>query len=510
MRLKRNQRSDSEHIQSAQIVRSMLIVGAAQSVEIVISIVRIKLLAVLLGPAGIGILSLYQNLIELLVHSSGLGLPASGVREIASTGKNDVRRARVQRTLLIGLAIQGVFSILIIWLLRDLISVWVFGTTDRAVEVALGGVAVFLSMFLASNMAILQGRRRIADMSRVTIVGAFFGSFIGVLAVHQLGEPGLMWLIICSPISSLLVAFYLVRRLTPLPLASVGMRKFWKLWKQLAGLGLPLMLGALVQTIMLIVTRSEIAGTLGIDAAGHFSAAWGIATLYIGYLLHSMSVDYFPRLSEIIADPPAINKLINDQSQICLAIGGPFLILLIGCAPQVVKVLYSAKFHPAVEILQWLSVGNVLKLACWPIAFSIAAAAYGKTSLLLEVTFGGVFVTLIWLQLPGYGLSVIGPAFTISYAIYLLLALVLAYRIHGYRPEKLTLVLFASYMSLSIVFLILAPTRPDLVFWASWPVLGITGLIGVRIILEQIGPGGQVSYRIRSVFDAIGWPIKKK
>ena len=44
----------------------MTVIGSAQAVKILISILRMKVLALLLGPAGIGLLSIYNNLLAMM------------------------------------------------------------------------------------------------------------------------------------------------------------------------------------------------------------------------------------------------------------------------------------------------------------------------------------------------------------------------------------------------------------------------------------------------------------
>ena len=95
---------------------------------------------------------------------------------------------------------------------------------------------------------------------------------------------------------------------------------------------------------------------------------------YVGFLLGAMGADYYPRLTEVIHDKVAAVRLMNDQAQLGLAIGGPVLLLLIGLAPWVITLLYSNAFEPAVTLLQWQMVGNVFKLASWAMSFSIVAA----------------------------------------------------------------------------------------------------------------------------------------
>ena len=70
---------------SRGLVRSMLVIGSAQVVNILISIFKMKVLAVLLGPSGIGLLSIYNSLLNMVQQTAGLGMESSGVREIVSS-----------------------------------------------------------------------------------------------------------------------------------------------------------------------------------------------------------------------------------------------------------------------------------------------------------------------------------------------------------------------------------------------------------------------------------------
>ena len=74
----------TEASSSRGLIKSMLVIGSAQVVNILISIVRMKVLAVLLGPSGVGLLSIYNSLLGMVQQTAGLGMGSSGVREIAS------------------------------------------------------------------------------------------------------------------------------------------------------------------------------------------------------------------------------------------------------------------------------------------------------------------------------------------------------------------------------------------------------------------------------------------
>jgi hypothetical protein len=85
----------------------MIVIGSAKSINILISILRMKVLAILLGPAGIGLLSIYNSLQGLMSTAAGLGMGSSGVRQIASVKGEEQALSRVRRVLLAAHLVQG-------------------------------------------------------------------------------------------------------------------------------------------------------------------------------------------------------------------------------------------------------------------------------------------------------------------------------------------------------------------------------------------------------------------
>jgi O-antigen/teichoic acid export membrane protein len=370
------------------------------------------------------------------------------------------------------------------------------------------GVAIMFVLLGRAQVSVLQGFRRIGDLGRVTIFSALLGTFVGLIAVWMLGQEGLIWFVVAQPLAMIVIALRYTRRLpkadTPRP--TVG--QIWDRWKPMAKLGAAFMLGGLATAATLLVVRSLVTQELGLDAAGYFAAAWGITMTYVGFLLSAMAADYFPRLTEVIDDKPAATRLMNDQAQLGLAIGGPVLLLLIGLAPWVITLMYSAEFAPAVSLLQWQTVGNVFKLASWALAFSIVAAARSKTFLFMELSFNVIFLGLVWLLLPVIGLLVTAVAFLAGYIVYFCTVYGLVHRLQGFRWEALSLRLLGLHAGLAVILLTAAQTTPLVAAVAS-PLLALaTGLFGLRVVVIKIGPSGRVAKRITRIYAAIGWPIE--
>jgi PST family polysaccharide transporter len=492
---------------SRGLIKSMMIIGSAQVVNILISIIRLKVLAVLLGPSGVGLLSIYNSLQAMVKQTAGLGMGSSGVRQIASSRGEEATLSRVRRVLFAAHLVQGALAMLAVWLLRAPIATWLFGDATRATEVGLIGVAILLALLGTAQTALLQGLRRIADLGRVTVLAAFTGTVAGLVAVWVQGESGLIWFFLVQPLATVLVALHFTRRLPRPTAARLSVTETWEIWKPMAKLGAAFMLGGLATTATLLLVRGRISQELGLDAAGHFAAAWGITITYVGFLLGAMGADYYPRLTEVIHDKVAALQLVNDQAQLGLAIGGPVLLLLIGLAPWAITVLFSDEFGPAVTLLQWQTVGNVFKLPGWALGFSIVAAARGKTFLLTQLNFNILFCLMLWPTLVPFGIQAAGPAFMIASILQFCLVTVIVRKIHGFRFQPLSLGLLGLHTVLAIALLGLALVAPLAAAAASPVLAGATGLFGLRVVLVKIGPGGRLASRLARLYAAIGWPI---
>ena len=493
---------------SGGMIRSMLVIGSAQAVNIVISIVRMKVLAVLVGPAGVGLLGLYNSLQSTAGSVAGLGLGTSGVRDIAANKDDLAVQSRVRTVLFAAGLVQGTIAMVLLWLFRVPLAGWLFGDVSRATETGLVGVAILFSLILASQTAILQGLRRIGDLGRVTVLGALGGTIAGLLAVWLEGEAGLIWFLLVQPLASVLVAAVMSRKLPRTQAPRLTLPGVYATWKPMASLGVVFMIGGLTGAATLLLARSMIARDLGIDAAGLFSASWGVAMIYVGFLLGAMAADFYPRLTEVIHDRAASTRLINDQAQLGLAIGGPVLLALIGIAPWFLALLYSREFVPASEMLQWQTLGNVFKLASWPMGFAYIAAARSRTFLATELFWNAIFLALLWALMSVIGVEAAGIAFAVAYALYFILLHVLTRRLFAFRWEGLSLTLIGLHAALATVLLALSRHSPLLAAGVALALAAVTGVVGLRIVVMKIGPHGRLSTRLHTVFAKLHWPIR--
>jgi len=403
------------------ILRSSSIMGAASVSNVVISLVRMKIVAMLLGPAGIGLAGLLQNLMQAAAGVAAMGLGTVGVRQIAEghgNGRDDdvvvTRRALLWGTIL--LAALGATAVLIF---REPIARLVLADAGQAGNVGWLALGVALTVASGSQAALLNGMRRIGDLARLQIASALVSSALGVAALLLWGAAGLIWLVLSAPLASFVLGHYFVARSAAVQAAPTPWQQIVAQWRIMIPLGAAFMISGLVTTGGFLVVRSLVQRELGAEDLGYFQAAWAIGMMYLGFVLGAMGTDYYPRLSACISDSAAACRLVNEQTEVALLLTAPAVITLLALSPWVVRLLYTNEFAPAVDILRWQLLGDLLKVMSWPLGFVILATGAGRTFIFSESISLAVYVAGVALGLTAVGIVAAGMAFLGMYLVYL-------------------------------------------------------------------------------------------
>ena len=460
------------------ILKSMSLIGASQLISIVLSVVRLKVLAVLLGPTGIGLFGLFNVILDLGGGLAGLGVQASGVRQVAvavSTG--DARRvASIARVLTLMSLLLGLIGAAVLVLLAGPVSAITFGTEARAAAVALLGSALFLRILAGAPMAIIQGSRRMGDLARMTVLGAVLNTLSAIPLVYMFGEAGVVPSLVAVALTSWVAAIWYRRKLE-LPRVRLTLDLFTAETRMLLSLGFAFMASGLLTAGAAFVIRVLIVQHSGVDAAGNYQAAWALGGIYVGFILQAMGTDFYPQLSALAADHAAANRLVNEQARVSMLLAGPGLMATLALSPIVISVFYSAQFEPAIAILRWLCLGMLLRVIAWPMGYIILAKGRQQIFFWTEVAATLVHVGLAYLLVNMVGLAGAGIAFAGLYIWHGILISVLVRRLTGF-----------------------AWTRENLQLGGM--LLAMTGIEFVAVELLPAGPGMGVGVAVTAV---AGW-----
>lgn len=428
----------AEQSSHKQILKSSAIIGGSAVINILISLLRVKIIAVLLGPAGIGLMSLLQNLMTTGSQVSALGLGNAGTRQIAeATGSDDREKIdTARRALFWGTLVLSAIGGGALWLLRGVLAEQVLNDASLAPTVGWLGIGVALTVASGSQSALLTGMRRIGDIARSQIASAFLSTLLGVGAIAWLGEKGLVLYILSVPFVGFIVGHVFVARLPKVTTPRPSLPALAGQWKVMVRLGFAFMLAGLAGILAQLAVRTLVQRELGAESLGYFQAAWAISMTYLGFVAGAMATDYYPRLTAAIHNREKAIRLVNEQTEVALLLAGPVLLAMLGLAPWIIHLLYSAEFTPATNILRWQLLADVLKVISWPMGYVIIACGKSTLFMLTEASVMAVFVIGTWLLLPYFQLEATGIAFLILYLVYLPMMLIVSCLLIGFRWER--------------------------------------------------------------------------
>ena len=491
----------AEEATYGQILKSSSILGGAQALNYLIAMGRTKIVAVLLGPAGVGLVSLYQSLTSVVGTVAALGIPSSGVRDVAeAVGTGDAARVARAAWILRRVSwITGLVGWLLVAAFSRPLSQWVFDSHDRAVGLAVLGASLLFTLVSGGQMACLEGLRRIGDIARIQVFSMIVSTAVAIGLYAWLRERGIVPVLLISALISCAFSGWYSSRV---PLQKLRL-DWWQTWsgaKRMIQLGLAFMWSAVLGAAVSFGIRILIVRESGIEANGIYQSAWAISGMFAGFILAAMGTDFYPRLTAAAYDTERMNRMVNEQTEVGILLGMPGLLGTMVFAPLLMKLLYSVKFLEGAELLPWFVLGVFIKIISWPMGFILLAKGETRWFTVTETIFNVVQLGLSAILLKYFGIVGVSYAFVGVYLLHGVGMLFLAKAISGYGWRKQTVLLLLASTTLVLGAFSLAK-------WSSGWVLALfggllvaaSGLMSLRGIISRLGPSHKLSKMIMVV-----------
>ncbi len=420
-----------------QILKSSVTIGGSTVINIGMSLVRTKAMALLLGPAGVGLMSLYGSILSLAQNIAGMGIPSSGVRQIAEAAGSG-ESGRIGRTVLVlrrtavVLGLAGAFLLIVF---ARQISIFTFGNDRHTMAVAALSIALFLGSVSGAQAALIQGTRRISDLAKMGILGTFFGIVITVPLIYFFREQGIVPSLIGVAAVMLLTSWWYSRK-TPIRIGKLTPLEWRQEATALLKLGVAFNASAVLTMGSAYAIRLIVLRQISFEAAGIYQSAWTLGGLYVGFILQAMMTDFYPRLTAVAKDNRECNRLVNEQAEISLLLAGPGVMATMTFAPLVIALFYTAKFAAAVEPLRWICFGMALRVIAWPMGFIILAKGIQSVFFWTEVAATIVHVGLAFFLVGAFGVTGATMAFFGLYLWHGTIIYLIVRRLSGFRWSR--------------------------------------------------------------------------
>lgn len=472
-----------------QILKSSSIVGGAQAASLILGMVRTKLVALLLGPSGVGLIGLYDSVINVSGTLTNFGIASSAVRQVAEADASGekVRVGQTVRALRRVCWLTGALGLVLMVVLSKPLSVWTFGGTSRSGSIAILSITLLLTAISSGQSALIRGVRRIGDLARMQVVSAIANLLLSVVLYAWLGETGIVPVFILAASINLGFSWWFARRV-PVPPAMLDWRTTRAETMSLVRLGLAFVVSAFLSFGGSWITRAWIQSSFGLHGNGIYQAAWAISGVFGGFVLSAMGMDFYPRLTAIASDNAKVSSLVNEQTEIGVLLALPGLLATIVFSPWVIRILYSTRFEEAAVLLPWFVIGVFGRVISWPLGFIMLAKGAARWYTISEVTWATLQICLTWLFLRLWGLEGVSIAFAALYACCTPGVLWIANRLTHFRwtSAVMRLLLVASLLMV-IAFFLARFCGPVFSALVGAPLVTVCGVGCVRRICLRLG-----------------------
>lgn len=436
---------------------STLKTAVGQFVGLALGAVAVKLLAVLAGPAGVGLYSILRHLQQMLSSVASIGGQNAVVQGLSSHQGVSKRQFFISSFYVF--FVTGLLLSIGIFIFADFIAAWIFeGEHTSAIRWLI--IPIFLGSLLFFFRGVLTAEMEYGALSIVTMLTGLGAALVAlpVGLAYARGNSNIMVLLLAGgPLLGLIAAFFYVRR--------IGYFKDIKSILLTGATGgatvrflrvaLPSLLSLFLTLGSVLIVRSYIVRFYGLEGAGQFDAAWSISAMYLALFLTSLQSYLLPELSKV-KDGYELHSALAKAFHFSLLISLPLIGCLVVMKPLIVSLLFSHEFLPSLDVLRWVLVGDFVRVLGWVISTALVARADMKGFAMAEALWSLIFMAVSLCLLP-YGLEWVGFAYFVSYVVYLVFLILRLRFNHGVVLRKRKLLYWLA------AFLIAA-----LIAWLCW------------------------------------------
>lgn len=405
-----------------QVFKATSLFGGVQVFQILISLVRSKVIAVLLGPFGMGIAALLNATINVISSFTNFGLEISAVKDVseAKAGHNETKIAHTIAVVRRLVWITGLLGMLLTIVLSPWLSQFTFETDDYTWWFVWVSVALLFKQLTAANMVILQGLRKLKHLAKANVLGSFIGLLITVPLYYYFGIDAIVPAIIITFLLSYLWSRYFAQKAKITPFKTTTKTAFVE-GKAMIRLGVMLSISGLLVVVSNYVLQIFIRYIGGEAQVGLYAAGFVIINTYVGMVFKAMATDYYPRLAAVANDIIKVRETVLHQAYIAVLIITPIIILFLIFAEFIIQLLYSSKFLPIVGFLVWAIMSTLFKAVSFSMGYIFIAKGDSKIFMKTSVLFN---ILLLSSSMFGYylgGLTGLGIGFLSYYILHFIL-----------------------------------------------------------------------------------------
>lgn len=457
---RKNGKSTYDHV-----VKYIGIFGGVQGINMLASIVRNKLAAVLLGPSGLGLISLYNTAIALLNNITNFGLSFSAVRhlsEFSNEGRQEELKCYIKTVRLWSL-LTAVLGVSVCCILSPFLSKSYFDNYDSWLIFVCLSPVIGLTAVSGGELAILKGARRLKQVAFQSVLNSFCAILTTIPIYYVWGEKGIVSSLVLVALTTLLTTICFSYRSYPFNL-TFSRKSFTEGYKMIK-LGVAYIVAGIMASCVDFIIRAYIMQTGSETEVGLYNAGYVLIFTYASVVFLAIETDFFPRLSSVNHDVEKSNEVVNRQVEASLVVISPLLVAFMLFLPIILLLLYSDRFMPVVSMAQYAVFLLYFRAMALPLSYMLLAKSRSGVFLLAELLYNIVAVVLVIIGFSEWGLRGAGIALSLASLFDFLLVSVTCRFSCNYKISRRAVSFLAIQLPFGIFALVVTLVFHGLYYW---------------------------------------------
>ena len=458
------------------ILKYVGLFGSVQFLSVLIQLVRNKLVALILGPMGMGLNSLFNSTVQLISCSTNMGLDTSAVRRLSELYDQGLQQTLNHRIMVIRswTMITALGGMMVCLLLSGVLSHLTFSSADHILHFMALSPAIAMLAITGGETAILKSARRLRNLAKVSVWNVFLALVFTTPIIYFYGQKGIIPTITLITFTQMLLTIRYSHRVFPWSFHFE--RSLWGEGLPMIRLGIAFVVAGIFGSGADFLIRASLNNIASLNMLGLYNAGFMMSVTYAGMVFTSMETDYYPRLAAVGHDVHQMSNTVNHQVEVSLLMISPLLVAFSIGAPIIVQLLYSKEFLDVVPMIQITVLAMYLRAMKLPVAYLTLAKGDSWSYLFLEAYSAVVMVIAVVGGYMLFGLPGTGAGLLVTGLIDIIVVNIFTRYKYHYKVSS-TMFRFAKYQ-LPIALAVYAITccLHGWLYWASGIVMGLLSL----------------------------------
>ena len=402
--------------------------GAGTSLKIVFNAFAIKIIALYMGPTGVG---MFAQLRQLLQAQSILASLNSGpiiTQAVASLPTSQKDRF-ISASFLVITAVNLVVYMLVVLLSAQVTKYLFSGSTDDVDTIVLAAVSAgFVNAYLIFFSSILNGYHSIGRYTIVLTIGGLTTALAvwPVVSINNQSSLELSFLLFISEVVALSACLFFLNKTANFKIFIPSFDDVSAFFSRFMGGALIMLLSGVMSMVSILLMRAMILDQFGFHDLGIFDSAWVICTVYTLVITKSFGAYFVPKLSSM-DDHAKISSLIEQGFLFVLIVSMPIIIFMISFNSSIIMILYTDEFLAAREVVRWMLLGDLFKILSWYFGYTLLAFRHMRAYFVAEVCYFALFILGVYYSIFVLGdYKMIGVVYFAVSVIYFLITYLFA------------------------------------------------------------------------------------